>query len=338
VQEVLGERVTAPIEFIVTDSFFKNYCNIGLPTEDHGDFSSRYSKGEVQRTVLSPTQAEQLFSQRALDFLLARFARFRQVRVQYQTVCSRSGSLDRLLEELAQSGPNLPGLVKHLQERSATSQLLWLDDLSGLDDRAKNFILSMGILGFSESWCSWEDFQALKPAFRQRTERLVQTFADTGAERYQPVLALVGNRYAPAFFPRAMQEHLGFSLRILLSQLDLNSYLPSTKMIVVEEGLKLDYAQSKELLRYSRELGKTLVVVRSSLCERAQAEFAACRSFQLKHGWEYSISLFPSGGAQIGSTLGMAAGPYGALVGASAGAILGGMKWVEQEINNMSMF
>lgn len=296
-QDVLPEQTQQPVSLVVTDSLFKHYRNTGLPLEDHGDYSMRYAQPEGGRSAWNPAAAERLFQNRAVDFLHSRFARHREIKVERGNVCTRSASLDRLAEELFASGVNLPQFFRDLQRSAAHCSLLWLDDVQALSGRERQFLISAGVVCFDEVWLGEEDYLATKESFRARIHRLVKTYQVPEATRHRPALALVENRFAPAKFALALQDKLGFSLRMRGSALDINpEELASLRFIVAEEALRLEFTQSKELLRLAQDEGKTVVLFRSSLCDRAAQTIASHRSFQIRHGWDYEICLFAGGG------------------------------------------
>lgn len=297
--EVLYENPEHTLELSVTDSLFKHYRTKGSGSEDHGDFSIRYlhqgSGGLAQDA--SPSGAESMFLNRTKDFLRARFDKYKNVKIAERKVFSRSASLDRLMEELARSGANLPELFRELYAARAHSNLVWLDDLFGLSDRERNFLISAALVTFQQVWISEDVFQQCSVAFRRRIENLISGFSSEEAAQIQSATIFVANRFAPARLAQNLRQTLGARLNFEALQFGpLPENFLNKRLIVVEEGLTLEFQQYREFLNLSQKAPCTVVLFKSSLCERALREIAGFQKFQIQRGWNYDVVMQASGG------------------------------------------
>lgn len=299
VGEVFAEGFEGELELVVTDSFFKQYRNCGLPPSDHGDFSLRHVQfgGGFRKEDWTPTLAERIFHTRAMDFLQSRFARFKNVRVTSREVASRDSSLGRLLEEMIGAGPSLGETFRALAEARCLTSLAWLDDLRLLRDRERNFLVSSSLLLFGELWLSESDFFSLSPAFRKKLEKITSGFGSDETELSRPAIAFVKNRFAPSRVSCLLREKLGAGLRYQSSFSDLTEDdKKKTKLYLVEEGYSLEHRQTLDLFSLAEKNDCTVVIFRSSLCDAGFQEFRKLKNFRLNHGWLFEIGLFPSGG------------------------------------------
>lgn len=300
--EIFAEGVTGNVQLVVTDSFFKHYHNSGLAKEDHGDYSMRHVQfsGTFKKEEWTPMLAEKLFNSRAVDFLRSRFQKNRHVQVVSKKLFSRDASLERLLEEMSGSGINLSQYFQKMISGRATSDFTWLDDLSALSDRERNFLISASLIFYGQTWITSNDYLECSPNFRAKVERLAQTFSPGEAKQVRSAIALVENRFAPARISCLLRDKLGSALKMKSSIFEIEKQdLEETKLLAVEEGLHLEYSQSSELVKIAKERECTVVLFRSSLCERAVREIQSHRSFRLNHGWAFDVALFQGGGHVI---------------------------------------
>jgi hypothetical protein len=300
--EILYEIPDGSLTFVISDSLFKHYHTTGLPPEDHGDFSIRFlaqgGGGSSQST--NPSGAESIFINRAKDFLKSRFQKYKGVVVIDQKVFSRSASLDRLLIELARSSANLPVMFREMTAARAHSQLVWLDDLFGLSEKERNFLISAALISYQQVWLSEDVWKQCSQVFRRRIANLIEGFSQEAAQQFQPACIFVTNRFAPARLAQTLRTKLG--ARLCFQTLPNGSFaetFPAKKLIIAEEGLTLEFQQYLELAALTKIQACTVMLFKSSLCERALRDLASQKKFNVARGWKYDIIMQPSGGQMI---------------------------------------
>ena len=297
--EVFRDGFEASVELVVSDSLFKHYRNTGLAAADHGDFSLRHMQfgSGYKKEEWTPALAERIFHSRAFDFLQSRFAKHPNVKVVSRNLFARDSSHGRLLEELVGSGPNHADLFRDVVRARGHCSIAWLDDLFRLRDRERNFLVSSTLVIFGEIWLNEHDYFGLSEGFRGKMRKLMKGFSTEETTLARPTIALSQNRFAPARISTLLQDKLGVALKLKTSLADINSHeRKTTKLFVVEEGFSLELRQTHELLSLARERDCTLVLFRSSLCERGLQELKKLKTFRLNHGWLFEIGIFPGGG------------------------------------------
>lgn len=301
-QEVCNEAKDFHLDLVVSDSLFKHYFVTGLNPEDHGDFSVRYlhqgSSGVSQGA--NPSGAESIFTNRTRDFLKVRFQKFKGVSVREQKFFSRSFSLDRLAEEMAQSGANLPTLFQQMTSARAHSQVVWLDDLSELSDRERNFLISSSLVLYQQLWLNDDIYMDCSSAFRRRILGLIEGFSQDEAKQTQTASIVVANRFAPARVAQILRSKLGARLNFeTLHFGPLPTSFKEKKLLIIEEGLPLEFSQYTELLSLAEKNTTTVVIFRSSLCERSLRDLMKRKKFKVQNGWNYDVVINNSGGQTI---------------------------------------
>lgn len=301
VKEVLVEHFDAEIDLVVGDSFFKHYRTLGLAPEDHGDFASLYFQRELDAIRdWNPARAERTFRVRAVDFLQSRFSCFENVSVQTRNHCVRSGSLDRLLDELVGSGVAAEDLFDQFYKARHYCDAIWCDDLSALNELGLKFVLSGGMMLYGDIWVPVDDVTRLSERYLSRLTAIGESFSSTDHYFEQNILCIVKNRFALARVSQIMHEKLGPRMRIASSLFDVpDSQMERTKLLFVEEALNIDNEQFRALIDRAKRFHCTIALFRSALCKRSQADLSCYETFQIKHGWEYEIAIFPDGGQVI---------------------------------------
>lgn len=301
ITDVMEEYFQSKLRLVVSDSLFKHYFTFGLPPEDFGDFSALFQQKQLDRSrAWNPARAERLFRSRASDFLRSRFQRFDNISIQDCSCYQPSSSLDRLILEL--SGAKIP-VQKYYQEiinSRKAFDIIWHEDLSSYSQKDAAFLISSSQILFGEQWLRVEDFLAQSKGFRQKMTGLTQTLSEEQYSYDRPVLAIVQNRFAPARLTKALEAKLRLALQTKSFIADVaETDLKQIEMMVVEEALAIEYRQFQELLQMAKEAKKTIALFRSSLCERTLNDLACLEKFTIRHGWNYEVFLFESGGHLI---------------------------------------
>lgn len=297
--EVLSTGPQHELELVVSDSLFKHYRNIALPSTDHGDFSLRHMQfgAGYRKEEWTPALAERIFHSRAFDFLSSRFAKFPQVKIASHNLFTRDCTQSRLMEEILGAGPNPTDLFKSIARARSTCSLAWLDDLYQMRDKERNFLISSSLLIYGQLWLNEHDYSSISPAFRKKLGKMMTGFSSHETELSRPAISFVQNRFAPARISTLLQDKLGVALQFKTSLSELlDKEKKDTKLFAVEEGYSLEFRQFMELLNIVRQRDCALVVFRSSLCEAGLAEFRKLKKFRLNHGWLFEIGIFPDGG------------------------------------------
>lgn len=294
VGDLYQEGFDVETELVVSDSLFKHYRSAGLVDEDFGDFARR------QGQVAEGPQGERFFQSRAVDFLKSRLMRFPHVKVRAQNLYSRDATLNRLVEELAGSGVNREDLFGDLIRSSSRADIAWLDDLSTLTDRERNFILSSTIVVYQQVWCHAEDLLACGDGFLRKIRGISDSFATGRAELHRTAAVLVENRFAPARLADSLRNRLGVALRIITSRTKLSDLeLKKLRLLAVEEGLSVSEEDADALIQIARFQDCSVVLFRSSLSRATLRKLEDLRGFRLNHGWIFNLYVFPGGGHVI---------------------------------------
>lgn len=298
IKEVLAEHFDAEIDLIVGDSFFKHYRTLGLGAEDHGDYASLYFQKELDAIRdWNPAQSERTFRVRAVDFLQSRFERHQSVRVESRNFSVRSGSLDRLLDEIVGSVQSAPEYFSRFYESRHYCNAIWCDDLGSINELGLKFVLSSGMMLYGDFWLPAEDLLRLSPKFLSRLGQIGQSLSMSENYFEQSVLCMVKNPFSVARISQILREKLGPRMAIATSLFDVPDIkLERTKLLFVEEALVIENDQFRALVERAKQYNYTLALFRSSLCKRSQAELSCFETFKIKHGWEYEVALFPDGG------------------------------------------
>ncbi len=296
--DVAQEGFPVEIELVVSDSLFKHYRNTGLAPEDFGDYSRRHSQAQQRGEQWTPVAAEQVFLNRAFDFLRSRLARFAQISVVRRNLGARSVAMDRLVEELAGGQINRGQWFADLQRQRASAEFLWLDDLSSLSDRERNFFISAALVYYGDVWVAAEDFFASSDGFLRKMKGLTENFTTDDVSPGRQVYTVVGNRFAPARIAEFFRARLGASVKFVVSLAEV-AEKASAKLLVVEEGLALNAEEGDSLVKLAREHSCTVVFFRSSLAGRTLRMLSEMKGLKLSHGWNFDLHVFSSGGNVI---------------------------------------
>ena len=298
VKEVLTEHFDAEIDLIVGDSFFKHYRTLGLSPEDHGDYASLYFQKELDAIRgWNPAQSERTFRVRAVDFLQSRFERHQSVNIEPRNFCVRSGSLERLLDEIVGSEHSAPDYFSRFYHSRDYCNAIWCDDLSTINELGLKFVVSSGMMLYGDFWLPAEDLLRLSPKFLSRLGQIGDSLS--GSENYfdQSVLCMVKNPFSVARVSQILREKLGLRMSVVTSLFDVPDLkLERTKLLFVEEALEIENDQFRALIEQTKQHNYTLALFRSSPCQRSQAELPCFETFKIKHDWEYEVALFPEGG------------------------------------------
>ena len=296
--EVLDDDFQAQIDLMVGDTFFKHYSTVGLPLEDHGDFSFLYFQRELDAIRgWSVTQAERTFRARAMDFLSTRFERYSEVNIQCRNIFTRSSSLDRLISELSGASVCVGNLFQKMTEARPRCDSVWLDDLRRLPPKQRNFLISSALTLYGDLWLPVEEILETSATFRKKMALISDSMSGPNTHFYRPVLAMVQNRFAPALFSKVFYERMGSSLQMsgYLQDLD-NESIAQIKLMIVEEALAIEYSHFTDLIQQAKDRNITIAFFRSSLCKRAQGDISCLKTFRIRHGWNYEVAIFESRG------------------------------------------
>lgn len=301
VQEAVQDSLDTRVELVVGDSLFKHHYTLGLPEEDHGDFSPLFFQKELDYLQgWTPAQAERMFLARAVDFLSSRFERSAEVRISRRNLWGRSVSLDRLADELVGAVVDPRLIFQALERARPRCDAVCLDGLLPNSGKSRAFLVSSALAMYGDVWLNAETFLTLSPGFRRKMATFGESLSGEGSQHDRPVLCIVQNRFAPARLANALHERLGSALQIRSSLSEIKSQeFARVRMMVVEDALVIDHEQFLALMERARAEGMTIAMFRSSLAKRSLAEISCLEKFRLKHGWNYEVSLFPSGGQLI---------------------------------------
>ncbi len=292
--DVFQEGFNVETELVITDSLFKHYRSAGLTDEDFGDFSRR------QGQVAEGPQGELLFQNRAVDFLKSRLMRFSHVKILKRNTYARDATLCRLMEELAGVSLNREEMFRDFMHASSRNEIAWLDDLSGLTDRERNFLLSSSMIVYGGVWCHAEDLLDCSDGFLRKIRGLADSFTASNVERDRTAAVLVGNRFAPARLADSLRNRLGNTLKIVTARQEMREQeLKRLRLFAVEEGLSVSPEDADALIELARYQDCSVVVFRSSLQKQTLRKLEELRGFRLNHGWHFHLYVFPGGGHVI---------------------------------------
>ncbi|MCO5143743.1 MAG: hypothetical protein M9962_11695, partial [Oligoflexia bacterium] len=297
--DICAEFSSENIEVVITDSLFKHYCNAGFEDTDRGDYSLQHLRFNGYKTQdWNPQMIEKIFFSRAHEFLKSKLSRFKNLQLSTISLATPSYSLDRLLDEVMCSGPNYYKLFDSFLKQRAYCSSAWMDDLSKLKDRERNFLISSSSMIFEEVWMSEDDYLGLSNPFRAKMAKIKESLVDSG-HMVRNAKCLVKDRFSSTRVARTLQQKLGVAVEYKVSLSDLISDSDpehKSKLLVVEEGYVLEHKQTLDLLDYVKNNECTAVVFKTSLCEKGIEEFRKLKTFRLNHGWFFEIGVFASGG------------------------------------------
>ncbi len=298
VEEALDEDIHARIEFVVGDSFFKHYSNLGFDPKDHGDFSSRYFQSELESVRnWKPAKSEYIFRMRALDFLENHFGNRSEVKISHNRFFMRGVSLDRLMDEISGGGMPCEDMFAKMYQARVHSNAVWFEDMMEVSPEEKAFLIRTAITLFSDVWITATDYLACPMELREDISELIQALSQEDFAYDRPVISIVQNRFAPAQISQVLQKKVATALQMHthLADIDRQEW-QQARLLIIEEALALDHKEFLHLLKMARQGVLSITIFRSSLADYSQRYFDSLERFQVHHGWHYEVAMFPSGG------------------------------------------